>query len=259
MFRGYPIFFFFIVCAACTAPRPRHVNSTLEERHLRGRIKTLEETEYAADSAAIRITRVVIDTFDSAGLLIRERNYYNDSHITYPDSEIDILYCHYDAAGHRTMDVSYVFDSPALQQNFVNHYYYDSLGGLREEDAFDGRCKYTFSHDERGRVKERVERDLSYNYSVYHRFTYGPNGDVITERCSLKSDDKENVDRVLWQIRYSYDTLGNVVCTKKYGSDSTHATVHHKVYQYDAAHNWVKRVDSELNPTGGATRVIRYY
>ncbi|MBV8858564.1 MAG: hypothetical protein JOZ02_16645 [Acidobacteria bacterium] len=100
--------------------------------------------------------------------------------------------------------------------------------------------------------EEELDRKVTYRYDPKGRLT-----EVIYQRAE---------ERLGARAVYEYDESGNVTSLTRYNADGSFAASGHREYEYDAAGNWVRRVDSARSSEGAAPapylverRHITYY
>lgn len=284
-----------MLCACQKTPEGT-LKSDLEQRNLKGKVKTITEINYKV-SGKYKTTIL----FNEEGFISQQATYNPDG------SLIRKWVNEYDAQNRQLSRHCYVLDDSL---SYILRYHYNDHGklALTQVLAPDGTpiTQYTTQYDERQNVIKEIAlaEDAAFKYLVLHKYNdqnkvaeeiyidsvrnttykqiYGYNSELLINEISLKSPDDSLIKRTKYSYladkkldkAYNYNARGQLVSVKSYTydklsnvieimeiftEDKTHSNQTFQ-YSYDQQDNWTFLYESLNHEPGNIiTRDIEYY
>lgn len=235
------------------------VDNSLVRMHLKGSVYAITETTWqSVTKGDSSVLLQVVDTFSKNGLLISENYFYGKTSVE--DSSRSRYTYQYDKNSNRVSDSMYLEDTNKQYYYYAIHTY-DSLGNIvRWNIPPFVNITYKYQYDKNGRPVEKLERDSREDFTIRHTYDYDNIGNLFAELKYITTDNKEEINKLLWQIHNRYDTSGNIIAQKSYAIDSTRSLSDIYSYQVDKAGNWIKKITYTNGEYSSTTkRQITYY
>lgn len=262
------------------------VDNSLSKQNLRGKVKHIRASVYDAtykfgEAQKDKVLEKYSNEYNEDGYLLEFKSYRPDG-ILKSSSKFK-----YDNLGNET---EYVFTNTngSFQEKTKYEYKYDENGHQIEKriNDFNGRLrtKYVYKYNSIGNM---IEQDtyasdsshyekIKFKYNSYNNITekaiYDPDGSLNHKYKYNYEYFHDNSVREFEEKRFdSYgqltnkftkrnDSIGNVIETIEYYSDSKETIKHTFNYDYDFQGNWIKEIKLEgKEPTTITEREIEYY
>lgn len=245
---------FIVVClllASCSHDRYRN---SLLKLSLKGKVKTMEQTEYKVKSANAKndddsALNKGAWHFNNRGNISEEITWLTNDH------QKKCVY-KFDESGRPAQSLKYNDDSSfAYKTLFI----YDADGLLTGQNQYDGKDSLNLTmryvYDAKGNVTEETSRWVTGKLLRKNVFTYNDKEQEIA--CSFFNADSN----IVMRVTYAYNDSGYKVEEHKYGEDDTDGWVTQYRYDaYDKQGNWLKRTTFVKDkPVSITVRSITYY